>query len=64
MQDVLADAELPIERDRRLVAIVSLNVDDEGAAQARDLAEMPDEGGRDPPATMLPGGLPGTCLVL
>jgi hypothetical protein len=58
------DAELLIERDRRLVAVVSLNVDDGGAAQARDPAEMPDEGGRDPPAAMLPGGLPGTCLVL
>ena len=62
MQHVLADAELLVERDRRLVAVVSLNVDDGGAAQARDLAEMPDEGGRDPPAA--PRGLPGTCLVL
>src|SRR5918994_6135417 len=53
MQNVLANPKLLVERDRRVVAVIGLNVDDPGAAPGGDLAQVLDEGGRDALAAML-----------
>ena len=47
MQDLLAHAELVVERDGRIVAMVGLDIDDPGAAAGGDPAQMPDQCGGD-----------------
>ena len=47
MQHRFADPELLIERNRRLVAVIGLNVDHPGAAPSGDLAQTRDQGCRD-----------------
>jgi hypothetical protein len=52
MQDLFAHPKLPVERDGRVVAIVSLNIDDPGTALRGDLAQMLDQGSRYVPSPM------------
>jgi hypothetical protein len=52
MQHFLARPELVVERDGRLVTMVGLDIDDPGAATGGDLAQMPDQSGRDTSAAM------------
>src|SRR5689334_11430848 len=52
VQHFLARAELLVERDRGVVAVVRLDVDDPRTALSRDLAETLDEGGRDSASAM------------
>ena len=45
MHHVLARAELGVERDRRIVAIVCLDKDHPGALRKRDSLQLADESG-------------------
>ena len=53
MQDLFARAELFVERDGRVVAVIGLHVDDPAAARRRDFAQMLDQPRRDVPSAML-----------
>ena len=52
MQDLLARAELAVERDRRVVAVVGLHENDPRAALRSDLLQVSDQRGRDPAPAM------------
>ena len=49
MQDLFARAELLVERDGRVVAVIGLHLDDPAAARRCDFAQMPDQPRRDAP---------------
>ena len=53
MQDLFARAELFVERDGRVVAVIGLHVDDPAPARRRDFAQMLDQPRRDVPSAML-----------
>lgn len=53
MEDLLTNAELLVERDRRGVAVIGLNVDHRGVASRRNLAQLLDQGRRDAPPSIL-----------
>src|SRR4051812_37697495 len=55
MKEVLARSQLCVDGDGRLVAVIGLDVDHPGAAARGDLAQLRDEGRREPLPTIRSG---------